>query len=241
MPRVPKGFPEAAAAALCHSDPGRFALLYRLLWRLQDQPRLLDIAPDPDVAALRRMVKAVGRDCHKMHAFVRFRELDLGAGTRRRFAAWFEPDHHILARATPFFARRFADMDWAILTPRGQALFRDGILRTDEAPCDKPDLDDPTEAPWRTYFSATFNPARLKIKAMTSEMPRKYWKNLPEAGRIPGLSRRDPCAAAPGARTAARRRWLAGAALGDPGPARAVRCMPRRRRPCRAKARARRR
>ncbi|WP_162559601.1 DUF4130 domain-containing protein [Tritonibacter mobilis] len=33
------------------------------------------------------------------------------SGARRRFAAWFEPDHRILEAASPFFARRFADMD----------------------------------------------------------------------------------------------------------------------------------
>ncbi len=32
---VPKGFIEAAEAAICHFDPDRFALLYRILWRLQ--------------------------------------------------------------------------------------------------------------------------------------------------------------------------------------------------------------
>lgn len=184
-PRVPKAFPDRLNAAICHSDPGRFALLYRLLWRLQDQPDLLQIAPDPDVQQLHRMVKAIGRDCHKMHAFVRFREVQ-GQGPRR-FIAWFEPDHHIVARATPFFARRFADMDWLILTPKGRAAFQAGQLTTDEIACDNPQLDDPTEALWRTYYASIFNPARVKIKAMQSEMPRKYWKNLPEAALIPEL------------------------------------------------------
>ncbi len=49
--------------------------------------------------------------------------------------------------------------------------------------------DDRLEAYWRAYFSAIFNPARLKIGAMTSEMPRKYWRNLPEAAAIPELIR----------------------------------------------------
>ena len=44
-----------------------------------------------------------------------------------------------------------------------------------------------TEELWRTYFSNIFNPARLKVKAMQSEMPKKYWKNLPEASLIPDL------------------------------------------------------
>ncbi|MGD9869311.1 MAG: UdgX family uracil-DNA binding protein, partial [Hyphomicrobiales bacterium] len=35
--------------------------------------------------------------------------------------------------------------------------------------------------------ASIFNPARLKVKAMTAEMPKKYWPNLPEAKLIPGL------------------------------------------------------
>jgi DNA polymerase len=49
--------------------------------------------------------------------------------------------------------------------------------------------DDALAAYWRVYFTSIFNPARLKISAMTSEMPRKYWKNLPEADAIPELIR----------------------------------------------------
>ena len=34
-PAVPPAFIAYAEAVVCHSDPGRFALLYRLLWRLR--------------------------------------------------------------------------------------------------------------------------------------------------------------------------------------------------------------
>jgi DNA polymerase len=40
---------------------------------------------------------------------------------------------------------------------------------------------------WRKYYASIFNPARLKVGAMLKEMPRKYWKNMPEAALIPGL------------------------------------------------------
>ncbi len=184
-PRVPRAFLDIAETVVCHADAGRFALLYRLLFRLQDDGTLLSMAADVDVAAAWRMTKAVRRDCHKMTAFVRFREAPEGA--RRRFVAWFEPDHHIVARTAPFFARRFADMDWMILTPKGSAALDDGALTISDAPAAKPDLEDPTDALWLTYYASIFNPARLKVKAMQSEMPRKYWRNLPEAALIPDL------------------------------------------------------
>ena len=99
----------------CIAIPERFALLYRLLWRLRGQHDLLEIATDPDVARVSAMAKAVRRDEHKMHAFVRFREV--GRERDARYVAWFEPEHHIVELAAPFFARRFADMPWSILTP----------------------------------------------------------------------------------------------------------------------------
>ena len=45
------------------------------------------------------------------------------------------------------------------------------------------------EEVWRTYFASIFNPARLKVAMMKSEMPVKYWRNLPEAELIPSLIR----------------------------------------------------
>ena len=42
---------------------------------------------------------------------------------------------------------------------------------------------------WRAYYANIFNPARLKLAAMTREMPKRYWKNLPEAELIGPLTR----------------------------------------------------
>ncbi|MEB2843115.1 UdgX family uracil-DNA binding protein [Rhizobiales bacterium RZME27] len=182
-------FLRLAEAVVCHSDPGRFALLYRLLCRLKDERHLLEVKSDADVVAAHLMHKSVGRDYHKMTAFVRFKEMSLPAGVvgRRRFFAWFEPDHFIVARVAPFFQRRFTDMDWIIATPRGSASWDGESLRMSSAPAQKPDISDETEELWRTYYASIFNPARLKVKMMMTEMPKKYWKNLPEADLIPGL------------------------------------------------------
>jgi len=183
---VPKAFVELAENVICHSDPARFALAYRLLWRLQSERHLLEVASDADVARARMMAKSVHRDDHKMRAFVRFKEIG-NETPRRRFMAWFEPDHFIVARAAPFFQRRFTDMDWIIATPKGTAAWDGEHLKRDDEPAVKPDLSDDADSLWRTYYCHIFNPARLKVKAMRSQMPKKYWKNLPEAELIPDL------------------------------------------------------
>lgn len=189
VPDVPPVFMALAEAVLCHSDPRRFALLYRLLWRLSAERRLLDMRTDVDVVDAHQLAKSVRRDYHKMTAFVRFKEMPLAPGevARRRFISWFEPDHFIVARVAPFFKRRFTDMDWLILTPKGSASWDGDALRVTDIAAEKPDLADDTDDLWKTYYASIFNPARLKVKMMTTEMPRKYWKNLPEAELIPGL------------------------------------------------------
>ncbi len=186
---VPSAFIPLAQTIICHSAPERFSLLYRLLWRLGQDRALLQFKSDPDVSEARKMEKSVRRDSHKMTAFVRFKELPLpeGVAARRRFIAWFEPDHFIVERKAAFFQRRFTDMDWVIATPKGSARWDGKILETSRLAAEQPDLSDETDELWRTYYANIFNPARLKIKAMTAEMPKKYWKNLPEADLIPGL------------------------------------------------------
>src|SRR5688572_14919310 len=72
---VPRAFLTLAESVVCHSDPERFALLYALLVRLRDRPRAMEDGADPLVRRLEAMAKAVRRDLHKMHAFLRFREI----------------------------------------------------------------------------------------------------------------------------------------------------------------------
>lgn len=178
-------FLSLAKSVSFHSDPQRWNLLYSALLRLQGHRDFLSNPADPLTHRLNALSKSVRRDIHKMHAFVRFHELE-AKGTRRAFVAWFEPEHLILQAATSFFVKRFSDMDWVIATPEGVARF-DGVLTFSE-PIPKPDLpDDESHHLWQTYFANIFNPARVKINAMRSEMPLKYWKNLPETQLIPDM------------------------------------------------------
>jgi DNA polymerase len=209
--RVPRKFPKLAKTLICHSDTSRFALLYRLLWRLQREPRLLDNNADVDVYAARRMAKSVRRDTHKMKAFVRFRRTETSAG--EIFVAWFEPEHHIVERTAPFFARRFTGMRWSIVTPDRSAHW-DGESMTFSRGASRRDCPDgdALEEYWRVYYSSIFNPARLKVRAMQAEMPTRYWRNLPESRLIPELTRSAeraqraaPVGTAPSIETARRR------------------------------------
>lgn len=190
---VPASFLRVGADVACHRTPGRWNLLYRVLWRLtHGEPHLMQVAVDDDVHAMHRMSRAVRREGHKLRAFVRFRIVADGTPDER-YVAWFEPAHDVVPREAPFFARRFPAMRWSILTPDicvhwdGQSLaYAPGASRHD-AP-----QEDAVEDLWRLYYASTFNPARLKPGMMRAEMPRRYWKHLPEARLIAPLMREAP-------------------------------------------------
>lgn len=181
-----------------HRDTDRWNLLYRTLWRItQDTPALLEIATDDDVLRLNRMQKQVTRDAHKMKAFVRFRKTvqqhaDHPEGVEH-FIAWHRPDHRIVRKVAPFFSRRFNGMHWTIMTPyesvvwnQKKLVYGPGVPRS-EAP-----KSDELESLWKTYYGSIFNPARVKVKMMKSEMPVRYWDTMPEAELISDLLRDAP-------------------------------------------------
>lgn len=180
---LPKSFVRLAESVLMHRDVGKFDLLYRIAWRVRARTLRMSDAADKDLQRANHLAKSVGRDIHKMRAFVRFRLVADG-----HYVSWFEPDHLIVRANAGFFVRRFAAMRWSILTP-DLCIHWDGeSVRESAGLDDRPALtDDAVEALWTRYYASTFNPARLKIGAMIKEMPRRYWKNLPEAALIPSL------------------------------------------------------
>lgn len=183
---VPKVFVDLAGDVILHRSADRFDLLYRLLWRLGSEPDLMKIVTDKDVADALERAKNVSRASHKMKAFVRFRQVEVDEG--ERWIAWFEPAHRVLEKTAPFFARRFTTMRWSILTPDGAVAWDgEGLAFGPPATRDMAPAEDEIEEFWKTYYASTFNPARLKTRAMQAEMPRRYWRNLPEAALIPEL------------------------------------------------------
>jgi uracil-DNA glycosylase len=190
--KVPSAFAELAADVICHNDRERLPLLYEMAWRIaQGERDLIKVAADPLVHRLFGMQKAVRRDIHKMHAFVRFRRVEAEDG--EHFVAWFEPQHHILDRVAPFFTGRFPSMRWSILTPIGSLHWDLATLTKGEAVgrSEAPKSDD-IEDWWRGYYRAAFNPARANPDMMRAEMPKRYWRNLPEATLIPALLTEAP-------------------------------------------------
>ena len=231
---LPRSFVDDAREVFLHADPRRLPLIHRLALRIADDARAWLDPLHEDRLQFERFHREVRREIHKMHAFVRFRQIqdpeparfdaaferDLDAAFEAeansagvRHVAWFEPGHHVLEAAAPFFARRFATMRWAILTPRasvewnGHALAFGPGARRDDAPS-----ADAGEALWLAYYRSIFNPARVKVAMMKKEMPVRFWKNLPEAAAVSELlaqaSRRELRMVDDGGVARSRRRGL---------------------------------
>ncbi|CAM3936248.1 TIGR03915 family putative DNA repair protein [Corallococcus exiguus] len=189
---VPPAFLELAEKVACHRSPERWGLLYWVLWRLtHGERKLLEVESDADVYRVLMLAKGVQRDAHKMKAFVRFRRVEREG--EEYFIAWHRPEHLIVRHVAPFFARRFPSMRWSILTPDASVswdlerlTYGPGVPRS-QAP-----EGDALEEMWGTYYASTFNPARLNVRAMRAEMPKKHWATLPETRLIPELVRQAP-------------------------------------------------
>lgn len=187
--KVSPAFLEVAETASCFDDFEKWSVLYSLLFRIvYENQNLLSIESDDDVRQVLLMEKAVLRDIHKFHAFVRFRRVEIEE--KEVFIAWHEPHHWTVERSAPFFVRRFGAMIFSILTPKGCAHWDlENLTFTEAVSADSaPDYDE-TEDFWLTYYKSIFNPFRLKIKAMKKEFPVRHWRTLPEAVLIPELIR----------------------------------------------------
>lgn len=182
-PSIPRSLMDMLQSAACCRVPDRWAFLYRVIWRWQQGEHDVQSPADEDGARLHAMVKAVRREEHDMHAYIRFRERPAEAGPPR-FVAWYEPQHDVLPQVAEHFVSRMGKVSWMIATPEASVLW-DGQTLHNTGPLVKnsEDLEDNGEALWLTYYRSVFNPARLNQSVMQQHIPSHRWKNLPE-GKI---------------------------------------------------------
>ncbi|MEH6567262.1 MAG: TIGR03915 family putative DNA repair protein [Halopseudomonas sp.] len=188
--RIPAQLLEELKVAARYRMAGRWNLLYRILWRVARGERQAMLAGDVDGSELQRRIKAVSREAHHLHAFVRFHPLPSHA--ELDYVAWHEPAHDILASASLHFAERLGRQRWLIASSR-DAVWYDGQRLEYRASCPADwatlaqagrEQHDPL---WQSYYSSIFNPARLNPKVMQGHMPLRFWAGLPEGPLIPLL------------------------------------------------------
>ena len=186
-----KDYKKLAKGVLYHTDSKKFHCLYSLFYKLLSNPRSIFNVLDDDVKFLMLLKKQISRDIHKMHAFVRFNKVEQGED--ELFVANHIPDHYILKTASRHFVERFSGMKWLIFSNsqlvywnKDELLYREGDFSSF-----KVNSDDFMNL-WKVYYASTFNPSRLKVKAMRNEMPVRYWSKMPETELISDLIKSAP-------------------------------------------------
>jgi len=143
----------------------------------------------PDVLALQELLKKLGRERHRMTAFVRFELAQDGV-----YCATIEPDFDVLPLISEHFRKRYADQKWLIFdTKRKYGIFYDlkGVItveahytETDNSPAvlqlDWDETEKKFQDLWKNYFKSTNIASRKNPKLHLQHVPRRYWKYLIE-------------------------------------------------------------
>ncbi|MCQ4256841.1 TIGR03915 family putative DNA repair protein [Stutzerimonas stutzeri] len=191
--RIPKPLLDELEMAARYRVENRWSLLYRVLWRVSQGDSTARLVGDIDGSELHARIKAVRREAHHLHAFVRFSPVQQSMGPRH--VAWFEPAHNVLPWAAEHFAERMGENSWLIATPDDGVCW-DGQQMYYARPCPAEwrqlalEAKDPGGELWKAYYESTFNPSRLNRSVMESNLPVRFWKNLPEGVLIPQLMSR---------------------------------------------------
>jgi len=144
---------------------------------------------DEKILELHKINKKIGREVHRMHAFVRFQKTKDNI-----FTALIDPDFNVLPLIGDHFEKRYPAMQWLIYdTRRHYGIFYDqkkidfitfeekahhqlrqlskNILTADESDY---------QTLWKSYFISVNIPERNNKKLHLQHVPKRYWKYLTE-------------------------------------------------------------
>ncbi|AFL98443.1 TIGR03915 family putative DNA repair protein [Ornithobacterium rhinotracheale] len=143
-----------------------------------------DLADD-QILAIAKICKSVGREVHRMKAFVRFEKLQ-----DETYFARIEPDFDVLPMLKNHFYHRYRDQKWLIYDARrNYGLFYDletceMIFPTGDFAQNPEDLwhteEQNYQKLWQRYFVKTGIEECKNTKLHLQNMPKRYWKYLTE-------------------------------------------------------------
>ena len=165
-------------------------LLYRYIYKLFAMERCIATDYGDDmVLRISQLAKSVGREKHRMEAFVRFQLTQDGI-----YFANIEPDFDVLPLISKHFRSRYADQQWLIYdVKRKYGLFynmdsveiitldlteihTNSIHKNKAFTTEEHDYQDL----WNNYFKSTNIKSRINKKLHTQHVPKRYWKYLSE-------------------------------------------------------------
>ncbi|QAA80918.1 DNA metabolism protein [Aequorivita sp. H23M31] len=144
---------------------------------------------NPTVLTVSQIAKSVGREKHRMEAFVRFRLTQDNI-----YFATIEPDFDVLPLITKHFKSRYADQKWIIYDlSRNYGIYYN-LQTVETITLELPSNFDPVHTSdeffspdemefqklWQDYFKSTNIPSRKNLKLHIQHIPKRYWKYLSE-------------------------------------------------------------
>jgi len=142
---------------------------------------------NPDVLQLSKYTKSVGREKHRMEAFIRFEKYK-----DEIYAAKIEPDFNVLPLILKHFKSRYQDQLWVIYDIRRnygfyydlhelQEISLENIQTLKQANADSLHQDEMLyQTLWQRYFVKTNIVERKNTKLHIQHVPKRYWKYLTE-------------------------------------------------------------
>lgn len=165
--------------------------IFHLVKAIIDKGNILSNFGNPYVAKAYQMDRMIGREVHRMHAFVRFQkivEADI-------YFATINPACNVLPLIGEHFAKRYADQKWVIFDAvRNYGIYydlqqetfiepRNPLLKTIETLAESKQSDtqeDCYQQLWVDYFNSINIHERKNIKLHLRHMPKRYWRYLTE-------------------------------------------------------------
>jgi probable DNA metabolism protein len=141
------------------------------------------------VLKLSKITKSVGREKHRMEAFVRFKLTKDGL-----YFANIEPDFNVLPLIAKHFKSRYADQKWVIYDIKRKYGLHYNLEQVETIVMDFPETFDFTKTSedffaeeelefqelWQHYFKSTNIESRKNMLLHVRHVPKRYWKYLSE-------------------------------------------------------------
>ncbi len=176
--------------AFLSEQSGIETLLYRYTQKLmaRNGNSALDFSDDA-VLRISQLAHKVGREKHRMEAFVRFQ-----LTKDEIYFANIEPDYDVLPLISKHFRNRYADQQWIIYDLKRkyglyynlekveiisldlQDIYSNSIRRSAKMKAAEYEFQDL----WQHYFKSTTIKSRINAKLHTQHVPKRYWKYLSE-------------------------------------------------------------
>ncbi len=176
--------------AFLSENKGVELLLYRFICKMfaSNTPIATDYS-DGIILKISQLARSVGREKHRMEAFVRFQ-----LTKDEIYFANIEPDFDVLPLISKHFRSRYADQQWLIYDiKRKYGIYFDldqvEIISLDLNEIHTNSLNKSAHFEdeeynyqdlWNNYFRSTNIKSRINLKLHTQHVPKRYWKYLSE-------------------------------------------------------------